>query len=118
MDGDVAKQLLLTQNTIAAAVHGEAAGARVAREPVVLSPDVYVGETLEVARLVLLIVCRVAPEEAGHAGEGLADDQLACVAGVVDRGAGSRVHDVDVHAQSADLHFAGVDWARGVEGYE
>lgn len=74
----------LTQNTIAAAMHGETTRARVAGQPVVLGPDVYVFETLEVARFVSFVVWSVAPEEAGHAGEWLADDQLAGLARVVD----------------------------------
>lgn len=98
-------------------MHGEASRARVARQPVVLGPDVDVLEALEVAGLVLT-VSRIAPEEARHAREGFADDHLARLAGVVYRGAGRGVYDIDVHAQSTDLHLAGVDGSGWVEGYE
>ena len=77
-------------------MHGETTRSRIARQPVVLGPDVDVGEALEIARFVLA-VSGVAPEEARHAWEGFADDHLARLAGVVDRGAGRGIDDIDVH---------------------
>lgn len=98
-------------------MHGEASSVRIARQPVVLCPDVDIVEALEVAGLVFAI-SRVAPEEARHAREGFADDHLARLTRVVDRGASRGVDDIDVHAQGTDLHFAGVDGPGRVEGYE
>ena len=106
-----------TQNAVTSAMHGETSRAWIARQPVVLGPDVYVVEALEVAGLVFA-VSRVAPKEARHAWEGFADDHLARLAGVVDRGAGRGVYNIDVHAESADLHLAGVDGSGWVEGYQ
>ena len=82
-----------------------------------LRPDIDILEALEVARFVLA-VSRVAPEEARHAREGFADDHLARLAGVVDRSAARGVDDIDVHAQRADLHLAGIDGPGWVEGDE
>jgi hypothetical protein len=115
--GGLCCTIRLTEYAVAAAVHGEPARARIARQPVVLRPDVDVGEALEVAGLVLAVAF-VAPEEARHAWEGFADDQLACFAGIIDRSTSCGVHDVYVHAQGADLHLASIDRSGWIESYE
>ena len=88
---------MLTQDAIAATMHGEASGTWIPRQPVVLGPHVDVVEALEVAGLILA-VSRVAPEEARHAREGLANDHLARLTGVVDRGTGCGIDNIDIRA--------------------
>lgn len=55
---------------VPSAVHYDASCGGVDMDPVVLRPDVYVLEALEVGGFVFLVVF-VAPEVHGHGGEGL-----------------------------------------------
>lgn len=80
-----------------------------------LSPNVRILKTLEIALPVPPPITLIPPEETRHARKRFANDHLARLSRSINRLTRPSVQNIDVHAQRAHLHFARVNGSSGIE---